>query len=207
MGAGRGDGRAPRGLVTGTGRFTLEPLDDGRRTRFTWEEELTFPWWLGGPLGAARRRADGDAPDLAPQPRAAQDTRRTTAVTAAPRTITTISGARRHAATPRRRRRRRGRRARGPGRRERVLARSAPRSAPPGRAPGSARRPAAGGATDDDEPDHLEGVGTGGEQQHERPGHGTPAVPGELGRRRSCPGRDADAGPPPTRTGSARRPA
>ena len=34
------------------GRFTLEPLDDGRRTRFTWEEELTFPWWLGGRLGA-----------------------------------------------------------------------------------------------------------------------------------------------------------
>ena len=39
------------GLVTGTGRFTLEPLDGGRRTRFTWEEDLTFPWWLGGGLG------------------------------------------------------------------------------------------------------------------------------------------------------------
>lgn len=39
------------GLVTGTGRFTLEPLDDARRTRFTWEEDLTFPWWLGGRLG------------------------------------------------------------------------------------------------------------------------------------------------------------
>ena len=39
------------GLVTGTGRFTLEPLDDDRRTRFTWQEELTFPWWLGGPVG------------------------------------------------------------------------------------------------------------------------------------------------------------
>ena len=39
------------GLVTGTGRFTLEPLDDDRRTRFTWREELTFPWWLGGPVG------------------------------------------------------------------------------------------------------------------------------------------------------------
>jgi hypothetical protein len=36
------------GLVTGVGRFTLEPLDDDHRTRFTWEEELTFPWWLGG---------------------------------------------------------------------------------------------------------------------------------------------------------------
>lgn len=40
------------GLVTGSGRFTLEPIDLGRRTRFVWQEELTFPWWLGGPLGA-----------------------------------------------------------------------------------------------------------------------------------------------------------
>jgi carbon monoxide dehydrogenase subunit G len=39
------------GVVTGTGRFTLEPIDLGRRTRFTWSEELTFPWWLGGRLG------------------------------------------------------------------------------------------------------------------------------------------------------------
>jgi len=42
-----------RGVVTGEGRFTLEPLDGGRRTRFTWDEELRFPWWLGGPLGSA----------------------------------------------------------------------------------------------------------------------------------------------------------
>ncbi len=40
------------GLVTGVGRFTLEPIDLGRRTRFTWAEDLTFPWWMGGPLGA-----------------------------------------------------------------------------------------------------------------------------------------------------------
>jgi hypothetical protein len=39
------------GVVTGTGIFTLAPLDDGRRTRFTWSEQLTFPWWLGGPVG------------------------------------------------------------------------------------------------------------------------------------------------------------
>ena len=38
------------GVVTGTGRFTLHPLDGGR-TRFQWEEELAFPWWLGGRLG------------------------------------------------------------------------------------------------------------------------------------------------------------
>jgi len=40
------------GLVTGTGRFTLTPIDLGRRTRFGWDESLTFPWWLGGPIGA-----------------------------------------------------------------------------------------------------------------------------------------------------------
>jgi Polyketide cyclase / dehydrase and lipid transport len=40
------------GVVTGTGRFTLTPIDLGRRTRFAWDESLTFPWWLGGRLGA-----------------------------------------------------------------------------------------------------------------------------------------------------------
>jgi len=39
------------GVVTGTGRFTLEPIRDGAATRFTWSEELRFPWWLGGRLG------------------------------------------------------------------------------------------------------------------------------------------------------------
>jgi uncharacterized protein YndB with AHSA1/START domain len=41
------------GVVTGAGRFTITPLDDGRRSRFAWDEELTFPWWLGGAVGAA----------------------------------------------------------------------------------------------------------------------------------------------------------
>jgi hypothetical protein len=40
------------GLVTGSGRFTLEPGVAGG-TRFAWEEDLRFPWFLGGPLGAA----------------------------------------------------------------------------------------------------------------------------------------------------------
>jgi uncharacterized protein YndB with AHSA1/START domain len=40
------------GVVTGTGKFTLTPIDLGRRTRFAWDEGLTFPWWLGGPVGA-----------------------------------------------------------------------------------------------------------------------------------------------------------
>lgn len=39
------------GVVTGTGEFTLAALDNNH-TRFTWTEELVFPWWLGGPIGA-----------------------------------------------------------------------------------------------------------------------------------------------------------
>ena len=39
------------GLVKGWGRFTLGRRR-GNRTRFTWTERLTFPWWMGGPIGA-----------------------------------------------------------------------------------------------------------------------------------------------------------
>ena len=39
------------GLVEGSGEFTLTGLDSGA-TEFRWEEDLTFPWYLGGPLGA-----------------------------------------------------------------------------------------------------------------------------------------------------------
>lgn len=46
-----------RGLVTGSGRFTLERIDRGERTRFTWEEDLALPWRLATPvLGAIWRR-------------------------------------------------------------------------------------------------------------------------------------------------------
>jgi hypothetical protein len=39
------------GVVTGRGVFTLRSID-GNTTEFMWEEQLQFPWWLGGPLGA-----------------------------------------------------------------------------------------------------------------------------------------------------------
>ena len=39
------------GIVTGSGRFTLRRVRGGR-TRFTWKESLSFPWYLGGPFGA-----------------------------------------------------------------------------------------------------------------------------------------------------------
>ena len=39
------------GVVTGRGRFTLRRRRGGR-TRFTWKERLTFPWWMGGAVGA-----------------------------------------------------------------------------------------------------------------------------------------------------------
>jgi hypothetical protein len=38
------------GIVTGEGQFTLHPLADGG-TRFEWREALSFPIWLGGPIG------------------------------------------------------------------------------------------------------------------------------------------------------------
>jgi hypothetical protein len=52
---GRAIGIRHVGLVTGTGRFTLIPAR-GDRTRFTWEEQLEFPWRLGGPLAGLAAR-------------------------------------------------------------------------------------------------------------------------------------------------------
>jgi len=40
-----------RGVVTGTGRFTLTATDTG--TRFCWREQLQFPWWMGGTAGGS----------------------------------------------------------------------------------------------------------------------------------------------------------
>ncbi len=40
-----------RGLVGGSGRFSLEEAPGGA-TAFRWREELEFPWWFGGPVGA-----------------------------------------------------------------------------------------------------------------------------------------------------------
>ncbi len=42
------------GIVTGSGRFRLEPVAGG--TRFTWTEQLRFPWLLGGPVTASLAR-------------------------------------------------------------------------------------------------------------------------------------------------------
>ena len=39
------------GLVEGTGEFTLHDLGSDR-TEFRWEEDLSFPWFMGGPVGA-----------------------------------------------------------------------------------------------------------------------------------------------------------
>ena len=39
------------GTVTGKGRFMLREVGKDR-TEFIWEEELTFPLWMGGALGA-----------------------------------------------------------------------------------------------------------------------------------------------------------
>ena len=38
------------GLVVGTGEFTLRDLPGGR-TEFRWQEDLSFPWFLGGAIG------------------------------------------------------------------------------------------------------------------------------------------------------------
>lgn len=40
------------GVVSGSGRFAVTGTGDGR-TELTWDERLGFPWWMGGPAGAA----------------------------------------------------------------------------------------------------------------------------------------------------------
>jgi uncharacterized protein YndB with AHSA1/START domain len=47
---GRVIGIEHRGIVTGSGRFTVRRARRGR-TRFSWDERLRFPWWMGGPVG------------------------------------------------------------------------------------------------------------------------------------------------------------
>lgn len=38
------------GVVTGEGKMEITP--DGDATTLVWSEDLRFPWWMGGPLGA-----------------------------------------------------------------------------------------------------------------------------------------------------------
>jgi hypothetical protein len=44
-------GVAHSGIVKGDGTFTL--TSDGAGTLLTWQESLTMPWFLLGPVGAA----------------------------------------------------------------------------------------------------------------------------------------------------------
>jgi hypothetical protein len=48
---GKSMGIEHQGAVRGVGRFTLSRRPGGK-TRFSWSERLTFPWWMGGPVGA-----------------------------------------------------------------------------------------------------------------------------------------------------------
>ena len=41
------------GIVTGAGRFTLVSAGEAGGTSFAWEEDLKFPAWMAGHLGAA----------------------------------------------------------------------------------------------------------------------------------------------------------
>lgn len=43
------------GVVTGTGAFMIEALDE-QNTRFTWREQLDLPWFFGGPIGGVFAR-------------------------------------------------------------------------------------------------------------------------------------------------------
>lgn len=47
----RSIGVAHRGVVIGLGRFTMKAKRHGQ-TRFCWDERLSFPWWMGGPLAS-----------------------------------------------------------------------------------------------------------------------------------------------------------
>jgi hypothetical protein len=44
-----------RGVVTGVGRFTLHALPGGL-TELCWDEQLDYPWWMGGPAGERASR-------------------------------------------------------------------------------------------------------------------------------------------------------
>jgi hypothetical protein len=47
---GRSIGVIHEGIVTGRGTLSIHSGDDS--TTVSWDETLTFPWWLGGPVTA-----------------------------------------------------------------------------------------------------------------------------------------------------------
>ena len=80
---GRAMGIEHRGLFTGTRPVHAATPVGAAATRFTWTEDIRFPWWLGG----RGRRASPPSRCCAGSGRQPAPTRGTRALVAAPRSI------------------------------------------------------------------------------------------------------------------------